>query len=212
MALTVLVADDHPVFRAALAAMLDGESELSVVATAGTGREAADAADAHRPDVAVLDLRMPDGDGLTATAAVRRRSPCTRVLVLTTFDGPDEVSAALAAGAHGYVLKSADPDEIVHAVRSVGAGTAVLSDSVLAGLARHGDARTARLFPELTEREAQVLTHLAHGMSTDEAARRLGVSDKTVRNHVATLTAKLHVRGRTEAVVLARDRGVGGPR
>lgn len=118
MTTRVLIADDHPMFRDGLAAMLDGQPDMTVVATVGTGREAIAEAEALQPDVAVLDLRMPDGDGIAAAAAIRASSPATRILVLTSLDGSREVAAALNAGAHGYLVKSAAPDEIAHAVRA----------------------------------------------------------------------------------------------
>ena len=210
MTIRVLVADDHPMFREGLAAMLNGQPDIAVVAQAATGREAVAAAAQAHPDVAVLDLRMPDGDGISAAVGVRRTSPETRVLVLTTFDGPADVSAALAAGAHGYLVKSAAPDEIAHAVRAVAAGASVVADSVLVELAQGAASGARRLFPELTDRETGILAALARGLDPDEAAAALGLSGKTVRNNVASITAKLGVRDRAAAVLKARDRGLAG--
>lgn len=135
MTVRVLIADDHPMFREGLRAMLAGRDGFDVVAVVGSGREAVTAAEQLCPDVAVLDLRMPDGDGITATAGIRQVSPTTRVLVLTSFEGQAEIAGALAAGARGYLLKSADPDEIAQAVLTVATGAAVLSDHVLGDLA-----------------------------------------------------------------------------
>lgn len=204
----VLIADDHPMFRDGLAVMLNGLGDVEVVATASTGRQAVAAAAEHQPDVAVIDLRMPDGDGIAATASIRRACPATRILILTSFDGPEEVAAALGAGAHGYLVKSADPGEIAQAVRAVAAGSGVLTDEVLTALAGRSAAQAHSSLPELTEREAAVLVALARGLSTDEAATALGLSPKTVRNYVAAITVKLGVRDRTAAIVVARERGV----
>ena len=208
-ALRVLIADDHPMFREGLRTMLEGRPAFDVVAVAGTGLEAVAAAERTQPDVAVLDLRMPDGDGVAATGGIRRVSPGTRVLLLTSFDGEREVADALTAGAHGYLVKSAAPSEIADAVVAVASGTSVLSDSVLAQVARRSAAPRSRPFPELTDREFDVLECLARGLETEAAARRLGLSAKTVRNHVSNVLVKLAVRDRTAAVRLALDRGVG---
>ncbi len=209
MTTRVLLADDHPMFREGLRAMLQGRATFDVVAVAGTGSEAVAAAEEAQPDVAVLDLRMPDGDGVAATAGIRRVSPATRVLVLTSFDGEREVAAALAAGAHGYLLKSAAPEEIADAVTAVASGASVLSDAVLAEVARRSAAPRSRPFPELTDREFDVLEALTRGLGTEAIARRLGVSPKTVRNHLSNVLVKLGARDRTAAVVLAQQRGIG---
>ncbi len=207
--LRVLIADDHPMFREGLQTMLHGRPIFDVVAAVGTGTEAVAAAERTQPDVAVLDLRMPDGDGVAATGGILRVSPGTRVLLLTSFDGERQVADALAAGAHGYLLKSAAPAEIADAVVAVASGTSVLSDSVLAQVARRSAAPRARPFPELTDREFDVLECLARGLDTETAARRLGLSAKTVRNNVSTLLVKLGVRDRTAAARIALQRGVG---
>ena len=208
-ALRVLIADDHPMFREGLRTMLQGRPAFDVVAVAGTGTEAVAAAERTQPDVAVLDLRMPDGDGVAATAAIRRVSPVTRVLLLTSFDGEREVADALSAGAHGYLLKSAAPAEIADAVAAVAWGASVLPDAVLAQVARRSSAPRSRPFPELTDREFDVLECLARGLETEVAARRLGLSAKTVRNNVSTVLVKLGVRDRTAAARIALQRGVG---
>ncbi len=205
----VLIADDHPMFREGLRAMLQGRTSFDVVAVAGSGVEAVSEAERTRPDVAVLDLRMPDGDGIAATAGVRRVSPGTRVLLLTSFDGEREVADALAAGAHGYLLKSAAPEEIADAVVAVASGSAVLSDAVLAAVARRSATPRVRPFPELTDREFDVLECLALGHDTEATARRLGLSAKTVRNNVSNVLVKLAVRDRAAAVRVALQHGVG---
>ncbi len=211
MTISVLVADDHPTFRDGLTAMLNAQADIHVVAGVGTGSAAISTATELQPDVAIVDLRMPDGDGISATIGIRRAAPDTRVLVLTTFDGSNEVTAALAAGAHGYLIKSAAPDEIAQAVRAIATGSAVLDDGVLTRLAKGSVSRGEQLFPELTERETAVLSALARGLSTESAGAALGLTPKTVRNYLASITAKLGVRDRTAAVVLARDRGLYPP-
>lgn len=208
MTIRVVVADDHPMFLEGLTAALETLPDLKVIAQAGTGNAAEAAVTQHRPDVAVVDLRMPDGDGLSAIRAIRRASPATRILVLTSFDGSDDVAAALAAGAHGYLVKTADPDEIAGAVRAVAVGAAVVSDDILASLATRAGRRGENLFPELTGRETDVLRELSRGLSVEGTAAALGLTPKTVRNHVATITAKLGVRDRTAAVLVGRNRGL----
>jgi DNA-binding NarL/FixJ family response regulator len=148
-----LIADDHPLFREGLRALLAGRPAFEVVAVATTGAEAVAEAERTQPDVAVVDLRMPGGDGLSATTRIRQVSPGTRILVLTSFDGDREVADALAAGAHGYLVKSADPEEIAEGVTAVAAGAAVLSDAVLAALARRSSEPRVRPLPELTDRQ-----------------------------------------------------------
>ncbi|SNS10738.1 two component transcriptional regulator, LuxR family [Geodermatophilus saharensis] len=209
MTTRVLLADDHPMFREGLRAMLDGRPAFAVVAVAASGEQAVAAAERERPDVAVLELRMPGGDGVAATAGIRRVSPDTRVLVLTSFDGDREVADALAAGAHGYLLKSAAPSEIADAVAAVASGASVLSDTVLATIARRSAVPRSRPFPQLTDREFDVLEALAHGLDTEATARRLGLSGKTVRNNLSSVLAKLCARDRAAAVVLAHQAGVG---
>lgn len=205
----VLVADDHPTFREGLGLLLNAEPDISVIALVGTGTDAARLAAEQRPDVAVLDLRMPEGDGIAATRLIRRDLPDIRILVLTTYDTGPEIAAALAAGAHGYLLKTAEPPAIVSAVRAVAAGSAVLTDDVLSGLAANASRSGPMLFPELTTREASVLAALSQGLSPDEAAAALHLTPKTIRNYLAAVTAKLGVRDRTAAVILARSRGLG---
>jgi DNA-binding NarL/FixJ family response regulator len=208
----VLIADDHPLFREGLRALLAGRPTFEVVAVATTGAEAVAEAERTQPDVAVVDLRMPGGDGLSATARIREVSPGTRILMLTSFDGDREVADALAAGAHGYLVKSADPEEIAEGVTAVAAGAAVLSDAVLAALARRSSEPRVRPLPELIDREFDVLEAMARGLDTDGIALRLGLQAKTVRNNISSILVKLHARDRTAAVLLARQHGIGGTR
>jgi len=207
----VVLADDHPVFAQGLRAVLEAEDDIQVVAVAGTGRAAVEAALAEVPEVAVLDIAMPDGDGLWATARLREAGLPTRVLVLTMSDDAESVFAALRAGATGYTVKGAGPDEVVAAVRAVARGEAIFGRGVAARMLSHFTrAATAGPFPQLTEREHEVLDLLARGFDNPAVARRLALSGKTVRNHVSNIIAKLQVVDRTAAIIRARDAGLGG--
>lgn len=152
---------------------------------------------------------MPDGDGVAATTAIHRACPGTRILILSSYDGEREVADALAAGANGYVLKAAAPDEIADAISAVASGTSVLSDAILAEIAHRSSTPRSRPFHELTDREFDVLEAMARGEDSDLIARRLGLSVKTVRNNVSNVLVKLGVRDRAAAVVAAHQRGVG---
>jgi DNA-binding NarL/FixJ family response regulator len=208
----LILADDHPVFASGLRAVLEAEPDLSVLAVATTGTDAVAEATRHAPDVAVLDITMPGGDGLTVTRKLRDAGLPTRVLMLTMFDDDDNVLAALRAGAHGYVLKGAGPDEIVAAIRAVARGEAVFGSGIAARMLGHfSRPASAAPFPQLTEREQEVLRLIARGADNTAVARRLGVSGKTVRNHVSNIITKLQVTDRTAAVLRARDAGLGGP-
>ncbi len=208
----LILADDHPVFLGGLRAVLDAEADITVAAVATTGREAVRAAAEHAPDVAVLDINMPDGDGLWVTAQIRTSALSTRVLILTMYDDDENVLAALRAGAYGYALKGAGPEEIAAAVRAVARGEAVFGAGVAARmLDQFARAATASPFPQLTDREHDVLRLLAKGFDNAAVGRRLGVSDKTVRNYVSNIITKLHVSDRSAAIIRAREAGLGGP-
>ena len=210
--LRVVLADDHPVVRDGLAALLGSVPGIDVVETVSTGREAVRAAVTRRPDVVVLDIQMPDLDGVGAAARIARDAPDVAVLMLTMFDDDDSVFAAMRAGAGGYVLKGASQEEIVRAIHAVAAGEAILGPSVarrvLAQLS--GGAAAADPFPDLTPREREVLTLMAEGLPTATIGARLGLAAKTVTNHASAVFAKLQVGGRAEAVERARRAGLGG--
>ena len=208
---TLILADDHPVFSAGLRAVFDAEADFEVLAVVGTGRAAVEAAIEHRPEVAVLDIAMPDGDGLSVCVELRAHGLATRALMLTMYDDDENVLAALRAGAHGYTLKGAGPDELVAAVRAVARGEALLGAGLAARML-HVFSQAGRVtpFPQLTDREAEVLGLLAAGQDNAVVARRLGVSSKTVRNHVSNIITKLHVSDRSAAILRARDAGLGG--
>ncbi|MBU2667844.1 response regulator transcription factor [Actinoplanes bogorensis] len=205
----LVLADDHPVFARGLRAVFEAEDDCTVAEVAGTGRGAIEAALRHHPDVAVLDIAMPDGDGLWAAAQMRSAGLTTRVLMLTLADDDVSVFAALRAGACGYTLKGAHPDDIVAAVRAVARGEAVFGAGVADRMLRHFSRTvTTAPFPQLTEREHEVLRLLAAGSDNTTIGRRLGVSSKTVRNHVSNVITKLQVNDRTAAVVRAREAGL----
>lgn len=207
----LILADDHPVFRAGLRGLLDAEPDLTVLTVVGSGEGAVQAATEHRPDVAVLDVNMPGGDGLWASTRIRSAGLPTRVLILTMYDDDENVLAALRAGAYGYTLKGAEPEEILAAVRAVARGEAVFGAGVAAQMLSHF-ARTAATspFPQLTQREHEVLRLIARGCDNPTVARRLGLSGKTVRNHVSNIFTKLQVVDRSAAIIRAREAGLGG--
>ena len=206
----VLIADDHLFYREGLRVMLGAVPEIQLVGEATTGDEAIERALALQPDVVLMDLKMPGASGIEATRRIVRESPRIGVLVLTMFDD-DSVFAAIRAGARGYLLKDARLDDVVRAIDAVGRGEAIFSPSIaerlLAYFARNRPIPTA--FPELTEREHEILALIAHGHSNEQIAEQLVVSIKTVRNHVSTIFSKLQVADRAQAVVRAREAGLG---
>jgi DNA-binding NarL/FixJ family response regulator len=212
----VVVADDQELVRAGFTAVLGTQPDFEVVAEAATGREAVDLARTHRPDVVLMDVRMPDLDGIAATAEICRDARTrSRVLILTTFDLDEYVLAALRAGASGFLLKDAPRDALYAAVRTVAAGDALLAPSVTRRLIeRH--LRLDQPSPELvagaldrmTDRERQVLVLLARGLSNTEIATRLHLSEATVRTHIGHLFAKIGARDRAQAVVFAYESGI----
>jgi DNA-binding NarL/FixJ family response regulator len=216
-ALRVLVVDDHPLYREGLVTAMSAMPGVQVVGEAGDGHAAVEAASRLSPDVVVMDLHMPGLNGIDATRQVVTAQPSVAVLVLTMLDGDDSVFAAMRAGARGYLLKGADRGEIARALEGVAHGEVVFSagiaSRVLAFFAAGPGAAAAALdpFPGLTEREREILDLVARGLTNAEIARRLVVSDKTVRNHVSNVFTKLQVAGRAEAVARARDAGLGAP-
>jgi DNA-binding NarL/FixJ family response regulator len=210
--LRVVVADDHPVFRAGMRQLLDTEPMLACVGEAATGAQAVKLVTALRPDVAVLDLHMPDVNGVDAARAIMREAPSVGVLMLTMLDDDESVFAAMRAGARGYLVKGAGPDEVVHAIHAVGAGAAVFGPSIAQRMLEFfATPRPADAFAELTGREREVLAMIADGHPNARIAERLYLSPKTVRNHVSSIFAKLHVADRAEAMLRARRAGLGQP-
>ena len=210
--LRLVLADDHPVVRDGLKALLGSLDGVSVVGEASTGREAVRHAVALRPDVLIMDLQMPDLDGVATTRQITKVAPEVAVLVLSMVDDDDNVDDAMRAGARGYLLKGASQDVVARAIFDVASGGAVFGPSVanrlLTRLTDHQPAVNAPL-PQLTNRERQVLDLVAAGLRNPVIATRLGVSDKTVGNHLSSIFAKLNVDGRSQAIVIARDQGLG---
>ena len=211
----VVLVDDHPVFRQGMRAVLDELDDIAVVAEAADGEEAVRVVSEHVPDVVLMDLRMPGVGGLEATARIAASHPEVKVLVLTMDEDDHSVFAALRAGARGYLLKESDGLVVHRSIRAVAAGEAVFGSGVatrvVAYFARPPSASGPLPFPDLTDREREVLALLAGGLDNTEIARRLYLSPKTVRNRVSDVLGKLHARSRAEAVALARDAGLGGP-
>lgn len=206
----VLVVDDDAMVRSGLAAILGSEADLVVVGEAADGAAALPQAAALRPDVVVMDVRMPVLDGIEATRRLLRAPSPPRVLVVTTFEHDSHVLEALEAGAHGFLLKRAGADQLVHAVRTVARADGVLLPEAIRELVRH-TSRPTRTLPDLTERETDVLRLLARGLSNAEIARELFVGTQTVKTHVGAVLAKLGVRDRTQAVIAAFESGFVGP-
>ena len=207
----VLIADDHPLFRDGLAALLAGGPGTELAGAAADGAEAVDLARHTQPDVVVMDLHMPGLGGIEATRAIVAGRPQTAVLVLTMFDDDGSITAALRAGAHGYLLKGASGDQIRCAIHAAASGEIIFGAQLAARMIDCFTAAAAPSppFPELTGRERQVLDLLAQGRANTAIATRLSLSPKTVRNHVSSILAKLQVTDRAQAIIQARDAGLG---
>jgi DNA-binding NarL/FixJ family response regulator len=207
----VLVVEDHPLFRRGVVALLEATEDLTVAGTAASGEEAVAAAAGLRPDVVLMDLQLPGISGIEATRAIVSGRPGVRVLVLTLFEDDDSVFLALRAGARGYVLKDADEEELTGAIRAVARGEAIFSravaERVLAFFATPRPVPVA--FPELTDRERQILSLIAAGHPNPSIARSLALSPKTVANYVSAIFTKLQVADRAAAMVRAREAGLG---
>lgn len=206
----VVLADDHPVVRAGLSALLGSMPDIEVVGVAADGRAAIKEVVLHRPDVAMLDLGMPELDGFAATREIVRALPGVAVLILTMFDDDDSVFAAMRAGASGYVVKGAEQDELARAIRAVAAGEAIFSPGVAQRVLKFLTAPPvpADPFPELTPREREILGLLADAQPNAAIARRLGLSPKTVANHLSSIFTKLQVADRATAILRAREAGL----
>jgi DNA-binding NarL/FixJ family response regulator len=199
---TVLVVDDHALLRTGVANIINQESDLHVIAEASNGLEAVEAFEQHRPDVTLLDLRMPVMEGVEAVRQIRARDPLAKVIVLTTYDTDDDISRALKAGAKAYVLKDISADGLIGCIHDVLAGKTYLAPAAAAKLAE-GVARV-----QLTPRELGSLRLMADGKSNKEIANELGISERTVKTHLGHLFEKLGVTSRTEAVKIATRRGL----
>jgi DNA-binding NarL/FixJ family response regulator len=211
--MSVLIADDHPLFRKGMRALLESLPGVEVVGEASSGEEAVSMAVARQPDVVLMDLQMPGGNGLAATREISKASPNVRILVVTLFEDDESIFAALRAGAHGYVLKDVEEEEMLRAIRAVGDGEAIFSPAIATRLMDYF-ATTRRqvpeeVFPELTDREREILGLIARGETNGAIAEQLVISLKTVRNHVSNIYNKLQVADRAQAAIRAREAGLG---
>lgn len=204
----VLVVDDHPIVRRGLVDLLSTAEDIEVVAAAANGAEAVTRAAAERPDVVLMDLSMPGMDGCEATRRIVAADPAARVLVLTSFTDQDGILDALDAGAVGYLLKDAEPSELLSSVRAVARGESPLDPKVAATLLRSRAAR--REGPELTTREREVLTLVGTGLANKQIARRLGITEKTVKTHLTNVFQAIGVTDRTQAALWAERHGLSG--
>jgi two-component system NarL family response regulator len=201
--ITVVIADDHPVVREGLVAIFKSQNDIKVVAEATNGEEALELCNHHLPDVLLLDLRMPEKDGLQViTELTARRLSRPRVIVMTTYESEEDIRRALKAGAKGYLVKGTAPQQIRESVRRVAAGESLLPANIAAKLAE------SMAHPELSERERQVLQYMANGRSNKEIGQILYISENTVKAHVKSILTKLDAMGRTEAIAIAIKRGL----
>jgi RNA polymerase sigma factor (sigma-70 family) len=213
----VLLVDDDDLMRAGLRAVLSSDAEVEVVGEAATGRAALDAVRRHQPGLVLMDVRMPDLDGIAATRQLLAVSPSVRVLILTTFEQDDYIFGALDAGASGFLLKRSSPEELLAAIHTVAAGEALLSPSVTRTVIEHmahqpmPDLGTSNRLDELTPREREVLELVARGLSNGEIAAELVIEQSTVKTHVKRILMKLRLRDRIQAVIFAYESGLTQP-
>ena len=210
----ILIADDHPLFRKGLRTLLVSEPDFEVIGEATTGDEAIAMADASHPDVILLDLKMPGKTGFEAARAISASSPHIHILVVTLFQDDDSIFAALRAGARGYVLKDTSEEDMLRAIHAVASGEAIFSPGVASRIigffASSREELPQDVFADLTGREREILELIARGEANTSIAERLSISLKTVRNHVSNIYSKLQVVDRAQAVIRARDAGMGG--
>ena len=210
--LHVLIADDHPLFRKGMRTLLAAIPDIEDIGEATTGQEAIELANILQPDVILMDLQMPGINGIEATRQILHTSPHIRILVVTLFEDDASVFTALRAGARGYVLKDAQEDEMLRAIRAVGSGEAIFSPAIATRLmdyfAAPRPAVAKELFPTLSEREREILQLIARGSSNSDIARQLTLSVKTVSNYVSNIFSKLQVTDRAQAIIRARDAGL----
>jgi len=198
----ILCVDDHPLVRKGIASLLANEADMELVAEANNGREAVELFKEHKPDVVLMDLRMPELDGTSATRLIRQESPDAKIIALTSYDGDQDIYRALEAGVRGYILKEMVHTEVVRAIRTVHSGKRLMPQEVAERLSEY--------FPQvaLTPREVEVLGCVAKGMANKEIATRLGTASGTVKMHIQNILAKLGASDRTHAVTIAMERGI----
>jgi DNA-binding NarL/FixJ family response regulator len=212
--LRILIAEDHPLFRKGMISLLSSVPEFEVVGEARTGEEAVERAADLQPDAILMDLQMPEVNGIEATRTILRDNPSVRILVVTLFEDDESVFMALRAGARGYVLKDADEEEMVRSIRAVGKGEAIFSPNVATRVlaffaASPPGGAPPQAFPTLTEREREILNLIAQGYPNPSIARQLSLSTKTVGNYVSNIFTKLQVADRAQAIIRAREAGLG---
>ncbi|MBY0147603.1 response regulator transcription factor [Neobacillus niacini] len=209
----VLLVEDHPLFRDGLARMLESVEDVEIVAEAGTGEEAVQLAEQLKPTIVLMDLSLPKMSGIEAAKRIIQKQPNIGILILTMYDDDSSVFAAMRAGARGYLLKEANRNEIIRAIQAVGDGEAIFSPSIARRMMYYFEARSKQaqvdVFPQLTEREREVLDHIARGENNADIASGLGLNQKTVRNHVSNILSKLHASDRAQAIIMAREAGLG---
>jgi DNA-binding NarL/FixJ family response regulator len=208
----VLIADDHTLFRDGLVGLLNSVEDIKVIGTAQDGHEVVQKAAETQPDVILMDILMPELNGIEATRRIIQDNPHLGVIMLTMFEDDESVFSAMRAGARGYILKGADQDDVLFAIRAVCRGEALFGPSIAARMMDFftiPESEPTQAFPELTERENEILALIAHGISNHEIAQRLNISLKTVRNHVSNIYNKMQVTDRVQAVLRAREAGLG---
>jgi DNA-binding NarL/FixJ family response regulator len=209
----VLIADDHPLFRHGIRGLLDMTPDFEAIGEATNGDEVITQADELQPDVILMDIHMPGVNGIEATRRILHAHPQIRVLIVTMFEDDASVFTAMRAGAHGYVLKDAQKEDLLRAIRAVGSGEAIFSPAIASRMISFFNSvrpvTPAQVFPELTEREREILDLIAQGLNNGEVALRLVLSASTVRNYVSSIFSKLQVADRAQAIVKARDAGLG---
>jgi len=215
MSIRVLIADDHTLFREGLIAILTKVADIEVVGEAGTGHEAITQTETVAPDVILMDINMPDMNGIETTQKILAVSPNVGIIMLTMLEDNDSLFAAMCAGARGYILKGADKAEVIHAIEAIARGEALFGATIANRLtsffqnANNADQQSIEPFPELTDRERELLDLIASGENNQDIARMLHISPKTVSNHISNIFNKLHVADRAQAIVKARQAGFG---
>ena len=210
----ILVVDDHRLFRDGLTALLDGATDTMVIGHAETGGEALERVEELTPDVVLMDIMMPDTNGIDATRRIQAEHPKVQIVMLTMLEDDDSLFAAMCAGAHGYILKGSDKADVLRTVRAVASGEALFGPAIARRLTtffQHAKGKGLSIspFPELTDREREVLDLIAEGLDNAQIASRLYISNKTVSNHISNIFAKLHLADRSQAIVAAREVGLG---